>query len=134
MQHRVRYRECDPMGYVYHTHYLDWFEEARTEALRDMGLAYASIEADGIIMPVVDLALKYRKAARYDELVDVVTRVERSVPTTRVRFEYVASEAQTGDVLVSGHVTLCFFDPSRGRPVRAPERIASLFRSQLAAQ
>ncbi|NBC01365.1 MAG: hypothetical protein GVY15_10970 [Bacteroidetes bacterium] len=41
--HRVRYRECDPMGVVYHTHFVDYFEAARTEALREMGLAYKAI-------------------------------------------------------------------------------------------
>lgn len=129
MQHRVRYRECDPMGYVYHTHYLDWFEEARTEALRDLGLPYAEVEAQGYIMPVVDLALRYRRAARYDDLVEIITRMDRAIPTTRVRFEYVAAHADSGEHLVTGHVTLCFFDPDRGRPVAAPDQIRTLFGS-----
>ena len=47
-RHRVRYRECDPMGVVYHTHYLDYFEEARTEALRSFGLAYRELEESGL--------------------------------------------------------------------------------------
>ena len=62
--HRVRYRECDPMGVVYHAHYLDFFEAARTEALRELGLAYKSMEEAGFQMPVIDLAVKYRKPAQ----------------------------------------------------------------------
>ena len=52
-RHRVRYRECDPMGVVYHTHYADYFEAARTEALREIGLAYKTLEEAGVQMPVI---------------------------------------------------------------------------------
>ncbi len=72
-EHRVRYRECDPMGVVYHMHYLDWFEAARTEGLRACGLAYKSLEDEGILMMVTDAALKYNRPAFYDEMVEVST-------------------------------------------------------------
>jgi acyl-CoA thioester hydrolase len=117
------------MGVVYHTHYLDWFEEARTEALRDLGLPYADLESDGVIMPVVDLAFRYHLPARYDDLVEIVTRMEDRVPQTRVRFDYLARRQSTQEPLVSGHVTLCFFDPDRGRPIRAPARVVRVLES-----
>lgn len=124
--HRVRYREVDPMGLVYHTHYVDYFEAARTEFLRDMGLAYKDLEDSGIIMPVVDLAVHYKRPAHYDDLLEILTRV-REMPETRVRIEYEVRRAGIDAILVTGHVTLCFVDPRRSRPIRAPERFRRLF-------
>jgi len=109
-EHRVRYREADPMGIVYHTHYLDYFEAARTEALRAAGLAYNSLEQGGMFMPVVDVSLTYKRPARYDDLIVVHTRMILSSSTTRLRFDYDVFRKNEPSVLVSGHVTLCFDD------------------------
>ena len=85
-RHRVRYRECDPMGVVYHAHVLDWFEAARTEALRAAGLPYRQLEEDGVVMPVVEVAVRYHASVRYDDLVEV----EAAFPSVgaRVPVEY----------------------------------------------
>ncbi|MCZ6706048.1 MAG: thioesterase family protein [Bacteroidetes bacterium] len=125
-EHRVRYREADPMGIVYHTHYLDYFEVARTEALRKAGLPYKSLEDDGVFMPVVDLAISYRHPAKYDDLLEIRTRLTLSESATRVTFDYEVVRKGEEDLLVTGHVTLCFFDRKARRPIRAPERIVSL--------
>ena len=125
-RHRVRYRECDPMGLVYHTHYIDYFEASRTEALRAMGLAYKDLEASGVIMPVVDLAVHYRRPARYDDLLEITSRIAE-VPSSRVRIDYEVRRAGEPAVLVTGHVTLCFVDAARNRPIRAPEPVAEAF-------
>ncbi|NNE70671.1 MAG: acyl-CoA thioesterase [Rhodothermales bacterium] len=123
MQRRVRYRECDPMGVVYHAHYVDWFEEARTEALRDLGLPYAALEQDGVFMPVVDLAVRYHHPALYDDLVEIVTTVSDELPTTRVRFDYRVFRDGIEKPCCSAHVTLCFMDAETRRPIRAPKRV-----------
>ncbi|GIV61581.1 acyl-CoA thioesterase [Rhodocaloribacter litoris] len=132
-RHRVRYRECDPMGLVYHTHYLDYFEAARTEALREMGLAYRELEAAGIVMPVVELAVQYRAPARYDDLLEITSRFAGGVPRVRVRIDYEVRRAGEPDLLVTGHVTLCFFDTARQRPVPAPAAVTEVFARALAA-
>lgn len=125
-EHRVRYRESDPMGVVYHTHYLDYFEAARTEALRAAGLAYKSLEDGGIFMPVVDVSLTYKRSARYDDRIVVRTRMTLSASTMRLRFEYDVFKKNEPSVLVSGHVTLCFYDRNLENPVRAPQHVVSL--------
>jgi len=130
-QHRVRYRECDPMGVVYHAHYLDYFEAARTEALRDLGIAYRDVEDRGIIMPVVNLDVQYKRPARYDDLLDIVTRFE-TMPSVRVPITYTVRRAGETDVLVSGQVTLCFMDAARRRPTRPPDAIQRTFQRALA--
>ncbi len=114
------------MGIVYHTHYIDYFEVARTEALRAFGYSYKKMEDRGINMPVVNLSVSYRKGARYDDLLDIRTVMTLSPSQTRVRFDYHITRVQESEVLVSGEVTLCFFDVARGRPVRAPEEVQNL--------
>lgn len=124
--HRVRYREVDPMGVVYHAHYIDYFEHARTEFLRDRGLAYKELEDAGVIMPVVDLAVQYRRPAYYDDVLDIYTHVKEA-PTSRIRIDYQVRRHAEDPVLVTGHVTLCFVDRERGRPVPAPDAVQSIF-------
>lgn len=125
-RHRVRYREVDRMGVVYHGHYVDYFEVARTELLRQMGLAYKTIEDAGLLMPVVDLEIRYHAPAFYDDLLAITARVEEP-PAMRVRVEYEVQRDGEQAVLTSGHVTLCFVDRERNRPVRAPESFRRLF-------
>lgn len=132
MTRRVRYRECDPMGVVYHTHYIDWFEEARTEALRGLGLPYAQLEQDGVIMPVVDLAVRYSRPARYDDLVEIVTRVDAEIPSTRVRFDYEVWTPEATRPAITAHVTLCFVDAASGRPMQAPQHVKDILAKSLA--
>ncbi len=124
-RHRVRYRECDPMGVVYHAHVLDWFEAARTEALREAGLPYRELEASGVIMPVVEATLRYHASVLYDDVVEV----EATFPSVGVRLpiDYAVRRSGEDAVLVSGRVTLCFVDAGRRRPVPPPDRVRAVF-------
>lgn len=127
-RHRVRYRECDPMGVVYHSHYLDYFEAARTEALRELGLPYAELEHAGIQMPVIDLCVQYRRPARYDDVLVVRAIFPDSPPLAKVTIRYeVFREPDLQEIIVSGHVSLCFIDIDSGRPVKAPRRVTEVF-------
>ncbi len=119
------------MGVAYHAHAVDWFEAARTEALRAAGMPYKELEASGIILPVVDLGVRYRTSVLYDDLIEITATVE---PPTGPRLQTTYQVRRVGadgvvgpDVLVEGHVLLCFVDTERGRPVRVPERVAALF-------
>lgn len=131
-RHRVRYRECDPMGVVYHTHYIDLFEYARTEALRELGLAYKTLEDSGIIMPVVDLGVQYKLPAHYDDVLAVTARFDE-VPRVRVPITYEVHRGKDDALLATGHVTLCFVDTARNRPIPAPPHVRALFEEALAA-
>jgi acyl-CoA thioester hydrolase len=127
--HRVRYRECDPMGVVYHAHYVDHFEAARTEAFRARGLPYSAIEESGVAMPVVEMQLRFLGSARYDDLIEVLVRFPET-PTVRVTAEYEVRRLEPYrdvDPLVTGTVTLCFIDRERQRPIRAPQAVLDAF-------
>ncbi|HHP7237292.1 acyl-CoA thioesterase [Longibacter sp.] len=131
-EHRVRYRECDPMGVVYHTHYLDYFEAARTEALRDLGVRYRDLERNGIIMPVVSATVDYKQSAEYDDVVIVEAQFPE-MPQVRVPIDYVVRRADTDTLLATGHTDLCFMSAERRRPVRIPEPVREAFLPHLSA-
>jgi len=114
------------MGVVYHTHALDWFEAARTEALRERGLAYKALEASGIIMPVVEANLRYHRSVFYDDVIEIETTFAEQ-PRVRIPIDYAVRREGEERVLISGRVTLCFVDTERQRPVAAPESVLAAF-------
>jgi len=114
------------MGVVYHTHYLDYFEVARTEALRHAGIRYRDLEANDIIMPVVHVEVDYHGPAHYDDLLVVDTHFKQR-PTVRVPIDYTVRRDGEDEALASGHTTLCFMDAEARRPVRAPVAVRDAF-------
>jgi acyl-CoA thioester hydrolase len=126
-QIRVRYAETDQMGVVWHGNYLQYFESARTEALRASGWSYRGLEEAGIMLPLVEARLEYFRPARYDDLL-TVQAIVREPPTVRMRFDYeVRNEA--GERLVTGHTVLGFVDAVTRRPCRPPARLRALFQA-----
>jgi acyl-CoA thioester hydrolase len=122
---RPRYAETDRMGYVYYGVYAQYFEVARVEALRSLGLSYKRMEDDGIILPVRDLHVTYHKPAFYDEALSITSQIV-AMPSVRIIFHYeVRNEA--GDLLTEADTTLVFIDRSTGKPCRAPRSLIDLF-------
>ncbi len=116
------------MGVVYHSHYLDYFEAARTEALRRLGVSYRSIEEEGVTMPVVEVSLRYHRPARYDDELEILARFP-DPPGVTIKVDYEVRRRDEPELLVTGRVVLCFLDAERGRPIRVPDRIRRLFES-----
>src|SRR5262245_40313775 len=87
IQIRVRYSETDAMGYLYHGNYFAYFEMGRTELLRAQGGNYRQMESDGLLMVVVSIECKYRKPARYDDVLTLQTRIVRVTPA-KLEHEY----------------------------------------------
>src|SRR5260370_33096862 len=87
IQIRVRYNEADAMGFLHHGNYFAYFEMGRTELLRASGGNYRQMEEDGQLMVVVSVECKYRKPARYDDLITLKTRVVRVTPA-KIEHEY----------------------------------------------
>lgn len=117
--HRVRYRECDRMGLVYHAHYIDYFEAARTELLRENGITYKALEDSGILIQVVEVYVRYHKPTFYDDELEVTTTIEQP---PRPTLDLVNEVRRVGEeeLLVSAKLKLCFVDKQRGRPVKPP--------------
>jgi acyl-CoA thioester hydrolase len=116
---RVRYGETDKMGYLYYGNYAQYYEVARVEALRNLGISYKQMEDEGIMLPVLDLHSTFVKPAHYDELLTVKVTMT-SLPSVRVHFDYEITNEQQ-EIINYGKTSLVFFDQKRRRPCRAPE-------------
>jgi acyl-CoA thioester hydrolase len=126
---RTRYSEVDRMGYVYYGNYATYFEVGRVEAMRELGINYAELEADGIMMPVIRYENNYKKPAFYDEVLTIVTRV-REVPRSRITFEYVTWNSK-GEMLNTALTELVFVDSKTMKPQRAPQVIVDAAKKYL---
>ena len=125
IQIRVRYAETDQMGYVYHGNYAAYFEVSRTEAFRKLGINYKELEADGVGMPVGELRTRFRRPARYDDLLTVRLLLRQPPEGARILFEYeIYNEA--GQLLTEGHTLMVFVATVTGRPVPIPSNIQEL--------
>lgn len=123
---RVRYAETDQMGYCYYANYAVYFEVGRVEALRKLGVSYKEMEDSGILLPVLDLAIKYIKPAKYDDLLTIETTIPE-MPAARIKFEY-ACRNQHNELLTTGTTTLVFIRKLDHRPVKAPNELLDTLR------
>lgn len=115
---RVRYSECDPMGVAHHTAYPVWFEMGRTELLRAAtGLRYRDLEAQGVFLAVVKLDVRYKRPARYDDVLGLETTMTGS---GRAKLEHAYELFRDGVLLATGSTTLVCLD-SGGRPRPLPD-------------
>ena len=122
---RVRYGETDQMGYVYYGNYAQYFEVARVEMLRSLGINYRDLEESGILLPVISLSIRYIKPARYDDLLKIKTTIHE-MPTARISFTYECLGPE-GDLLTKAETSLVFQDKQTGKPRRTPpELLAAL--------
>ena len=115
---RVRYSETDKMGYAYYGHYASYFEVARVEALRKLGLNYREMEESGIMLPVLDYNIRFLKPAFYDDLLKIKISI-RELPSVRIKFDY-ETHNEAGVLLNEAKVTLVFIDMKRNKPCAAP--------------
>ena len=125
---RVRYGETDQMGVVYHGSYPAYFEQGRTEWLRNLGVTYRWMEENRIMLPVVDLYIKYIKSARYDDLLRVRTEL-RENPTFKIIFDYQLFNDQN-EVLAKASTTLAFVNMDNNKLTRAPEYLTQRLQEQ----
>ena len=128
-QIRVEYHHTDQMGIVHHSNYIKFFEVARTEWLRASGLTYAEMERRGVMMPIVDVQIKYRQPAYYDELITVRAEL-REIPMARITFHYEV-RGEDGRDIASGLTTLGFIDKESRRPQRTPQWLIEVLEREL---
>jgi len=123
--HRVRYSDTDRMDMVYHGSYIPMLEAARVDTLRELGWVYAVMEKEGVLLPVIDLQLKYIKPARYDQILRIETHVV-GPPTSRLVFRFRIMHED--DLLVEAEVRLAIVSSETGRARRAPEGLEASLR------
>lgn len=123
MEVRVYYEDTDAAGVVYHANYLKYMERARSELLRQRGLAVGELHRQGVIFPVIRMELDFRAPARHDDLLRLETDV-REVGRTTFTMAQRVLRAEDGALLVEALVTLaCVGDTLR--PKRLPAEVAA---------
>ena len=113
---RVRYGETDQMGVVYHGNYASYFEIARTEWLRNLGVTYKELENKGIMLPVISLFFNFIKSAKYDDVL-TITVILKKKPLVKIEFDYEIYN-QKKEKISTGNSVLAFMDMKTNKPLR----------------
>ncbi|HTM99989.1 MAG TPA: thioesterase family protein [Pedobacter sp.] len=117
---RVRYIETDQMGIVHHANYAQYYELARTECFEACsGMSYATMEAEGVMLPILELQARYLKPAYYNQVLTIKSIV-KTLPSVRLHVDYeIYNEA--GELINTGKTTLVFVNKETRRPCQPPE-------------
>jgi acyl-CoA thioester hydrolase len=121
---RVIYGDTDSLGIVYYANYLRWFEMGRTELLRSLGVAYRTIEENGVALPVSEVFCKFQKPLRYDDVFVIETSVDTRI-RAGMKFDYRLLYENEETVAATGYTKHAFLDGS-GRVVRPPAYIRKI--------
>ena len=114
---RVRYEETDAQGHVHHSNYLNYFEVARAEMLRQSGCSYRELEESGVVLVVVKATLEYRRGAKYDDLLTVQVKLAKAKGARIVhQYRIVCGE----ELVCSGETTVASID-REGNVQRLPK-------------
>jgi acyl-CoA thioester hydrolase len=114
------------MRFAYYGKYFEYFEHARGDFLRSLGFPYSRLEEQGVWIPVIEAHAEYKQAARYDELLNIETRVHEK-PTMKFRIEYKVYRDGVAEVLATGHTVHTFLNAETGKPTRPPSNFVSVF-------
>lgn len=114
---RVRYAETDATGGVYHANYLTYFEVARVEALRGLGVPVGDFETRGILMPVIEARVKYLRPACLDDLLEVAVLLGRVGPAS---FSFDYEVTRDGLLLATGRTRIAVVERATGRAIQLP--------------
>jgi acyl-CoA thioester hydrolase len=118
---RVRYADTDQMKMAYYGNYFAYFEQGRSDLLREIGLPYSEIEHMGFYLPVAEAHARYLRPARYDDLL-VVTTICKELPQARIRIDYEVRVDNLPDLIAEGYTVHSFVNAVTGKPTRVPQR------------
>lgn len=118
---KVRYAETDQMGVVYHGNYAQYLEIARIDWLEAIGISYKKMEEEGVMLPVYELNLKFKKSAKFDDELRIVTRLKKK-PGVRIEFDYEIFN-QHNELLTKAETTLIFMDIEKSKPIKCPQPV-----------
>jgi len=116
----IRYSETDQMSFVYHGNYVKFFEMGRIAWLKKIGVSYREMEEIGIINPVIDLQIKFRKHAKFDDNI-ILTTTLREEPSYMIEFDYLIHRDK--ELLSTGYTKLIFLNAENNKPIRCPDFI-----------
>lgn len=119
----VRYSETDQMSFVYHGNYVKYFEIGRITWLKKLGISYKKMEEEGILLPVIELSINFKKPALFDDKLILKTKLKR-IPSYMIEFDF---EIKRDDKLITlGYTKLVFLNSTTNKPMRCPNNILKL--------
>lgn len=122
-QIRVRYGEVDQMSFLYHAHYVEYFDVARTELIRSIGITNREMEENGVMLPVLNVNINYGTPATYDDLLTIRTTL-KEMPRVKITFHYEVLRGE--ELLTTGSVTLAFMNSATKRAIRPPRELIEI--------
>ncbi len=126
---RVRYDEVDKMGYVYHGNYAKYYHISRTELFRKLGLCDKELESQNVILPVIEMTVRYLKPVFYDDVITIKTTL-KELPTSRMKFFHKVYN-QNHEIINEASSTLVFVNSNTRKPMRVPEIILNKLKSYI---
>lgn len=122
----VRYAETDCMGVVHHAVYPIWFEIARTDYIKSVGMSYSDMEKNGVMLPVTGISCRYHLPAKYDDTLIVKATVSRFTPA-RIEFYYCVTRKGEEQILCEGTSSHGFVDAESFRPLNFKKAMPELY-------
>lgn len=119
-QIRVRYADTDKMQFVYNGKYLEYFEVGRTEMLRAIGLPYSEMEKSGHQLPLMEAGVKYKNAARYDDLLNVEAKIKKN-HSAKIHIDYEIRRNSDDTVIATGFTLHVFMNGETQKAIRPPK-------------
>ena len=114
-KHIVQYYETDMMGFVHHSNYVRWMEEARVDFLKQLDIDYLKMEKDGIVSPTVEVSCRYRKSTTFQDEVSISVTITE-FKGVKLKFAYMMKNA-LGNIVAEADSVHCFINKN-GRPIR----------------
>ncbi|SMD00896.1 acyl-CoA thioesterase [Sporomusa malonica] len=129
VREKVRFVETDMMGVVHHSNYFRWFEMARVEYLRQVGVLLNDLMAEDIVFPITDVDCKYRMSAKFDDYI-LIEAVLTEVSKVKMVFTYRVLREHDGVLLATGRTQNAFTN-KQGKIIRLPDNYFSKLSSPL---
>jgi len=117
------------MGIVYYARYYEYFEAARTELFKSLGIRITAIEEDGYLLPVITSHCDYKVGANFEDAL-IVNTIIKELPKPRLRIDYEVHRDNSDELLVSGYTMHAFTDKS-GRAVKPPKQLVETLRQNI---
>lgn len=129
---RPRYDEVDQMGYMYHAHYVTYCHIARTELMRKYGICDCFIEEQNVMMPVVEMNVRYKHPAHYDEIIYIETFIYKE-PLVRFFFNFIFKNSKN-EVICTADSTIVFVNKDDRKPIKTPQLVLDMLKPYLSVE
>ena len=126
---KVYYKDVDQMGIVYYARYYEYFEAARTELLKSLGIRVTVIENEGYLLPVITSHCDYKVGANFEDTL-IINTIIKDQPRSRLRIDYEVYRDKSAELLVSGYTLHAFTDKS-GKAVKPPKQLVETLKQNL---